>query len=299
MLGLSQKKPIAEYEASGEIERVYHEIKQTSRVTGVNLNFRAWAAHGNFLPLMWDAVRPNAETRAFESAADQVRADAARAAEALGPPDARSHVSLGQSQAFQIRAALDLYHYVNPKLLVLTSAVAMALHEEIVGRDESPPLQRVAPGAPATMYSMEMESEDPDDERLQQLYGDIKETLSLSSVNSDYRTLALWPDYLSAAWERLKPVVRSSEYRRLSDQLRENSRRLAGDLPHRLVLRRQAMKDVGVNVDEVTEVTQSFEQLLPGLIINIALLELDWRQGADLANSPFPAVDKQPSRGAQ
>ena len=31
-----------------------------------------------------------------------------------------------------------------------------------------------------------------------------------SSINSDYRTLALWPDYLAAAWARLKPIVASA-----------------------------------------------------------------------------------------
>ena len=70
MFGLGKPKPVAEHEAEGEVERVYHEIKQSLRVTGVNLNFRAWAAYKRFLPAMWDAVRPVAETCAFESGAD-------------------------------------------------------------------------------------------------------------------------------------------------------------------------------------------------------------------------------------
>ena len=36
MLGLGKKKPVAEHEAEGEIERVYHEIRQVLSVTGVN-----------------------------------------------------------------------------------------------------------------------------------------------------------------------------------------------------------------------------------------------------------------------
>jgi pimeloyl-ACP methyl ester carboxylesterase len=63
MLGLGKPKPVDEYEARGETERVYHQIRQTLRVTGVNLNFRTWAAFEEFFPAMWDAVQPNLETR--------------------------------------------------------------------------------------------------------------------------------------------------------------------------------------------------------------------------------------------
>ena len=209
MFGLGKLQPVAEHEAVGEIERVYHEIKKVLRVTGVNLNFRTWAGYQAFLPAMWDAVRRNAETRNFEDAADRVRAEAARAAETLGRLAAIDAVQLGESQTYQVRAALDLYHYINPKLLVLTSAVRLALEDGAVERSATAQTKTelIDLGAPGKMYSMEMEDENPSDERIANVFTDIKESLSLSSVNSDYRTLALWPDYLKAAWDRLKPVV--------------------------------------------------------------------------------------------
>lgn len=150
MLGFKQASPVDEHEARGEIERVYHEIRQTLRVTGVNLNFRTWATHAEFLPLVWDAFRPNAETRAFEHAADDIRAQAARAAESLGPLNASSAASLGASQAFRVRASLDLYHDVNPKLLVLTSAARLALAGEIFDGSQRATAERIAPGSPPT-----------------------------------------------------------------------------------------------------------------------------------------------------
>lgn len=117
MLGLGKKKPVAEYEAEGEIERVYHEIRQVLRVSGVNLNLRTWATFDKFLPAMWDALRPNLETRGFESAADRVRSDAVDAATVFPRLDAVASGTLGESQRFQLQRALNLYHYVNPKLL--------------------------------------------------------------------------------------------------------------------------------------------------------------------------------------
>ncbi|MDB5902679.1 MAG: hypothetical protein JWM26_1557, partial [Betaproteobacteria bacterium] len=69
MFGSSKHHPIDEHQATGELERVYHDIRQVMRVSGVNLNFRTWAAFERSFPLVWAAVRDNAGTYAFEHAA--------------------------------------------------------------------------------------------------------------------------------------------------------------------------------------------------------------------------------------
>src|SRR5919204_3702161 len=126
------RHPIAvdEHAAVGEVARIYHDVRQTLRVSGVNLNFRTWAAFDRFLPLMWNAIRDVAASRVFEAAADEVRADAVRLASQLPPIGAATDVVLGESQQYHIKAALELYHYINPKLLVLTSIVASALDRD-------------------------------------------------------------------------------------------------------------------------------------------------------------------------
>jgi hypothetical protein len=288
---LRKPKQIAEHEAKGEIERVYHEIRQVLRVNGVNLNFRTWAGYGGFLPLMWDAIRPNAETRAFENAADEIRAEAVEKAAALGKLNAATRVTLGQSQSYQVRKALDLYHYVNPKLLLLTSAAYMALTSshvlQEVERGDS--LERLSRGFPSKMYPMEMVSDKPKDKRLAELFNDIKKTLSLVSINSDYRTLALWPDYLAAAWECLKPILRQDAYVRASNDLRESSRSQARNFPIPVRLSREAVAQQGEDAEAIIKITESFERLLPSLIINIALFQLDWADAETLRRPPFPA----------
>lgn len=299
MFGLGNAKPVAEHEAEGEVERVYHEIRQVLRVTGVNLNFRTWAGYDKFLPAMWDAIRPNAETCAFEEAADRIRSEAARAAVALGRLEAASAARLGESQAYQIRAVLDLYHYINPKLLLLTAAVRLAFAGEPVGQEAgiASGIELLERGSPARMYPMEMESEEPDDQRLQDLFKDIKQTLSLPSINSDYRSLALWPDYLAAAWARLKPITQRSEYAEAADRLREMSRSLARALPYAVPLTREKVEELGADAAAVAKTTERFEALLPGLILNIALFEHDWHAGESLARSPFPASARHSRNG--
>src|SRR5579862_2598290 len=116
-IGPKSRSPIPEYEAEGDIARVYHEIRQSLRVTGVSLVFRTWAAYGQFLPAIWDELRPNVESAAFEAVADEVRKQADQAAESLAPDEQGIWDDFGQSRSFQIGTAQDLYHYINPKLL--------------------------------------------------------------------------------------------------------------------------------------------------------------------------------------
>ena len=40
---------------------------------------------------------------------------------------------------------------------------------------------------------MDMVAEEPEDETVREVFRDIKTTLDLPNINSDYRTLALWP----------------------------------------------------------------------------------------------------------
>lgn len=294
MFGFGNSSPVAEHEAQGETEQVYHQIRQSLRVTGVNLVFRKWAGYKGLLPVLWQAVRPNVETMAFEQAADQLRIEAARSVGALGPLGASAQVTLGESQAYQVRSALDLYHYINPKLLLLVALVRRGLE----GESSSHPVpsestvEWIERGFPARMYAMEMEDAQPDDERLQNIFADIQQTLSLESVNSDYRTLALWPDYLAAVWTNLKPIVQHPTYGSAADLLRELARTLAAGLPLPVPLGRERIEEAGADFDAAVKSAESFEQLLPGLILNVALCLQDWRSGDDLAGSPFPATKR-------
>lgn len=290
MFRFGRRHAVAEHEADGEIERVYHEIRQTLRVTGVTLSFRTLAAYGPFLPALWDAVRPNLETRAFEDAADHLRADAVGAAARLGPLDAVGGLGLGESQHRQIQMALDLYHYVNPKLLVLTALARLGFDGGAVAshRGRATAVELIDRGVPGTMYPMEMVEERPADPEVRALFEDIQRTLALPAVNSDYRTLALWPGYLAAVWSRLKPIVVRDEYRQAAERLGDTARALAHALPYPVPLTRDRVAALGVDAEAVDECLAGFERLLPKLVINIALFALDWTPAAALARSPFP-----------
>lgn len=285
-------KEIEEHEATGEVEQIFHEVKQVFRVTGVNLVFRTWAGFERFFPVLWRALRPNAETRAFESAGELVRQRAVMAAQALGPLASYvlEGVRLGQSQRFQLERALELYHYVNPKLLVFTCAVRMAMDGEPVGQGGGRGAERLERGAPPRMAAMEMVDERPDEPELRALFKDIRRALEVSSVNSDFRTLALWPEYLDAAWGKLAPLAKREDYLQAADTLRDTARAAARALPYPVDLSREQVAPLGEDVEAIMTVTRRFERVLALLILDIALLALDALGPDALSRSPYEAA---------
>jgi hypothetical protein len=300
---MARPKPISERSATGEVERVYHEIKETLRVTGVPLSFRTLAGYENILPLFWDQLHSNLQTRDFDTSADRIRVRAAQASALLVPSRGQARVLLGESQRFQIQRALSLYHYVNPKILLLMSALKISLHGENIGRADanlgSVPL--IARGVPRKMYPMELASDPPEDQRVQDVYEDIKRTLSLPAVFSEYRTLALWPEYLTSAWERLKPLLRLSAYREASEEVRQLSVHLARELPFPVKVSLRNIEAAGQEPEQVLRVVERFETLLPSLILNNCFMLYDWFNEQDLKESPYPAPDRHytPLREAQ
>ena len=285
---MARPKQVSEREAHGDVERVLHELRQVLRVTGVDVTVRTWARFERFLVAMWEAMGPNAETRAFESAADEVRARAVEVAERLGPLGAWDAVHLGESQRYHVRGALELYHYLDPKLLVFTSAVKLALQGTPVGISQSwGSAERIERGAPARMMAMEWESERPEDKRLRGLLEDILATVGPPSLPGEFRTLALWPEYLEAAWERLAPRMKGEEWGRACDALLTTSRRLARELPYAVALSRERVEGLQEDVESLQRLTEQLEWRLPVLVLGMATLVCDV---GDLERRlPFPA----------
>ncbi|MBW3570685.1 MAG: halocarboxylic acid dehydrogenase DehI family protein [Gemmatimonadetes bacterium] len=198
--------------ASERVARVYQDVQDTLRVPIVNLIFRTLANHPDYLEGAWARIRPTLRSRAFEQAADELRAQAL-----LEPvPDAGGVDREASGDLHRIRAFNDTIHYVLPKLLL----TATLLHEMDFGPspggaapgpaagDASP-----IPSGPAEGTSkVEMVDAETDDPRLRALFQSVKERHGHPLVSSYYRGLANWPGFLAAVWSRVEPRVRSEPY---------------------------------------------------------------------------------------
>jgi hypothetical protein len=269
-----------------DLDLIYHDISQTLRVRGINLIFRKLSEYPYFLEDAWKILSPQLATEEFEEIANAVRSKSVEIASPLREDSALQGLILGESQSYQIQSALDLYHYINPKLLLIASALSV-----LVDKNNPPERLEITTktnlkrGVPPRMFPMEMIDENISDPNLQKIFSEIKEALRLSTINSDYRTLALWPQYLSSSWETLRPLVNTNEYTAGGNSLREFSRKLIRETFH---FRPHELRSSTELLEVIAEDVNDFEQLLPELIINISLLQLDWKSVEDTIKSPFP-----------
>jgi len=277
---------VSEASAEGTIKTIYGDIKDTFRVPIVNLVFRVLATHPDYLQVAWRNLKPNAQTVFFERCADALRAAAVEGVSGLGqpprPPDSGEAASV-----------LRVFHYVNPKLLLAVGALRSATYglQPMLAELPRDAKRQIARGVPEGMPPIEMIEPDEAEERVRSVFDDIKATLGLSVVNSDYRALARWPDYLVSAWGALKPVATGAEYRRIQRDLRRRTEEAITTLPFRMDLYPHALRHCGLSerdIESVQATLDSFYSLLPGLIANTAFLSVGSEGKEGAVRSPFP-----------
>ena len=240
-----------------ESKRLAYEIKQTLGVKGFVLNLAGSASLAAGLPACWDAVRPCLETPEFEDAAAQILTEASSLAEGLGETNHKSSLRLSYNEASDLQAGLDFYHFLLPKMLVLTSALRLACNQELLKR--------------GIVEGSAVEKKTAREDGLHDLFQNIRRILSPSSVRGTAPMPRAWAKYLAAASAQLKPVVQGENYNRASNQLHRISRQLAPGFQDRIsFVELDSLEAIAKQVSE-------FETLLPSLIISITLLELYYR----------------------
>ncbi len=100
---------------------------------------RLAAGYPAYLERVWRDLRPNLLSRAFERRADELRGASVRAVAAAGVVepggyrDALHRRALSTSVVDDIVRAVAVVHYLDPKLLLIATALDLALGNEPVG----------------------------------------------------------------------------------------------------------------------------------------------------------------------
>jgi hypothetical protein len=284
-------KEVSEQQASGELAALYLGIKRTLRVPLVNLLYRVWANEGS-LPLLWQVARPNLQTIDFENKADSLRTEAveniAYDVEVPAQSSRMSALNLSSTDIEAIRRELDVFHYINPKLLLHCALLKRALglwgyH----GTGQS--LGQVEPGIPSEMPK-EIVMTDPQSAtpEMRQIFDEIRNRLKLRAINSAYRALAKWPNYLRLAWMDLRQYHESHYYGLHEKNLRHYAAGLVNGLPHSARITAEDAKRAGIDRAKLVELVDPFLELLPGLILNISFLKIALDGADEARKSPFP-----------
>jgi hypothetical protein len=281
---------VDETEADRPTIEVYELATRKVRIGRVPLLFRALAAEKALLPC-WNALRPAIRVRAFEEAADDLRTRAARAAVDLGCPLIETQLEWAGydvDEIDEIRGQVDIFHYVDAKILMMVATLAQALEGGVGGAKKGARAeQRLPRGVPQDMDSIELVPEDANG-NLGKSFRSIRGHLGLGLVPDDFRALGRWPKYLELAWADARKRDADARASVALSELSSQADDAARQLPVRVEVSAGALQDAGADPDRVRALVERFRKAMPGLVLDLALFKVQL-DGAEMAReSPFP-----------
>ncbi|HSE50146.1 MAG TPA: halocarboxylic acid dehydrogenase DehI family protein [Terriglobales bacterium] len=292
-------KFVREQDATGQVADTYSEIRRQLGLPFVPLAYQIYATYPRFLELHWQAMRPVVETEAFFRLAERVRADGyTRAHSYLRVPDLCERVEdlrFSTGARHELTATVELLHYKDALLLLLLAAQLQAFDH---------PVGTEAPATPAGVPELGEAPVLVDEERaagpVRRVFDDLKRTLDVPFVLPDYRALARWPDFLTAYWQVMKPVVQSPLYSECQWALRDTTWEMTRELPARIELSCEQLTDAGMSDDDVAtcvKITELFVKHLSGMVLNIAAAKIGL-EGGTVAAPALVRGEEMPSRAA-
>jgi hypothetical protein len=239
----------------------------------------------------WSALAPLIELRAFEEAADDLRARAAQIAVELGCPLIESQLEWAGydlDEIDEIRSVVDLFHYQDAKLLLFASVLGQALEVGCGGgRGSGRALMRIPAGVPEEMPALELVPEDVDGV-LGDCFREIREHAGVGRVADDFRALGRWPRYLQLAWGDARSRDADGRARAATDELRAQADLGAAQLPHRACITDRDLRAAGADPVKVRALVRRFRSALPGLVLDLALFKVQLAGAEDARESPYP-----------
>lgn len=268
--------PVPEYAVTGERAARYADMKQVLQVPWMGVVTMAYAHYPTFFGELWRGLKPLCASVAFVQATQTLRALAESGVPTLAPysivPQLRT-AGYGEREIADIRAMIEIFSHGNPLYLLIATVVRLILEDgELSAQSEAPPFDgRHAPSVQVPFVLMEAHHANGP---TRALYEDVKATLNLPFVNTDYRALARWPSYFVMAWAELKEIVGMPVYETQCEAVHTRAVTIAQELPNPGALSGATLKEAAATdapLAEVLEVSRLFQYLLPGLMVNVAV----------------------------
>ncbi len=276
--------PLPEYLAEGWIAERYQDMKAVFQVPWMGVVTMAYAHYPSFYDSFWEGLGPLFASRPFVAAFRDLRAHTEDAVAALAPPPMVPRlVELGYAprELDGIRDTIEVFSHGNFPYLIVATIARLLLEGGELGEGRAAPAfeGRHAPEASVPFVLMEAHHVEPPSRAR---YEDIKATLGLPFVNTDYRALARWPSYFHHAWVDLKTVVTGAEYEEIVQGVHDRAVEAVRNLPNPNELTSAALvgaAEADAPLQEVLAMCRLFQWLLPGLVVNVAYFRHQLRGG--------------------
>lgn len=267
--------PIPEYAATGALADIYTRTKQGLGVPWMGVVAMAFARYPTFYDTLWSAMEPMVKSQAFHQACKDLRTCAEDNANALSPPNLLSHLTtLGYTarEVEDIRACNEIFSAGNMPYVLMASLARLLLED----RNWNGPAHVLAnPTSASALPKPTLIESHHADPTISAVYSEIRETLRLPFVNTDYRAFARWPSYFTHAWGDMRQVISSDGYEDHVACVHYRAVEIACGLPNVTGLAPSCLQQAAAqdaSLEEVLAVVRLFQWLLPGLATNVAFL---------------------------
>ncbi|MEM8854602.1 MAG: hypothetical protein AAGD34_12945 [Pseudomonadota bacterium] len=267
--------PVPEHAADGRLASVYTQTKNGLGVPWMGVVAMAFAHYPVFYSRLWSALEPIVGRACFAEACAALRAEAEAQAATFSPSPLGGRLTAmgyGEGELTAIRACIEVFAAGNMPYIVMAT-LARGLLEGRPWTASGDPGTPLSPPAHPKPVLMESHHATPE---TQALYDDIKTALGLPFVNTDYRALARWPSYFDVAWTGLRGCVTAAAYEPSVEAVHRRADALSMALPNASGVDPAALADAAredAPLHEVLDVVRLFQWLLPGLAVNVAILQ--------------------------
>lgn len=270
--------PVPDYRAGSSLQAVYADTKQVLQVPWMGVVTMAFAHYPNFWNVLWRGVRPLAQSTEFVAACKRLRLVAESGVAEMAPADLLDELEdmgYARRELNDIRDLIEIFSHGNmPYLLIATMARLLLEGHDLSQRAKATPTggRRHGPNPDRQLVLMEPHHAD---QATVKVYAELRSTLGLPFVNTDYRALARWPSYFRLAWSKLRPLVGSVDHLAAVEAVHNEAVALSQKLPNPAALNSADLihaAETDAPLDEVQSVVQLFQWLLPELVVNVSCL---------------------------
>jgi NAD(P)-dependent dehydrogenase (short-subunit alcohol dehydrogenase family) len=230
-------------EAAPEIQTCFKDIQDTLGIPWIPANWRAYAMYPSVMQLFWQRLKPAMQTEAFLEDAIAITEHVYRDINDWYQPSYQ--IELEQAQQHHIQQELNAFIFGNPQLLIQQIALSKTLAGEVVGQDDSRDSQH-RPNAYRhhQIQLIDEQSAEKISPEMPQVYQDIKQTLGIPIVNSDYQALARWPAFFLPAWSDIKLWRERPEYQLLVQDVVQKAEKAATRLSPAVWVGEREVRDI-------------------------------------------------------
>ncbi|MPZ99576.1 MAG: hypothetical protein GEU80_09630 [Dehalococcoidia bacterium] len=238
-----------------------HEIAEALRCPFVPEAIERLATAEGYLEHLWPRLAASVETAGFLGSALYMADMALDAVEEVYEPlRSPEEFPLDEAELEQVRAVLDVFHRVQPQLLLLVAALSEAWGRPRVGGHG-----RAEPREPSERERRHLQTEvrfaSPDTPPLPEVVA----ALNVEAPPQLYRAVAVWPGYLVTAWEELQHLTTYPDFRRRGRALYYYARSGARFLAEPVEANPESLRAAGLSDAAIAQAKAALDASLPAL----------------------------------